>query len=235
MFYPEKLPANFHYNFSLPFAELNYEPGNDVLINALLFKADHSKGVVFYSHGNAGNLQGWGSVAGEFTSLGFDALIYDYRTFGKSKGKLNEQGLYNDAEYIYNELKKEYSEDQIIVYGRSIGTGIAAHVASRNNPRMLILETPFFSGKDLASHYYPWLPTLLLKYNFRTDLFLPSVKCPVYLFHGTDDEIVYYESSIKLSKLFKKDDKLFTIEGGHHNDLSNFAEYKEKLKEILVK
>ena len=235
MFFPEKLPQSFHFNFSTPFVELDYLTSDETTINALLFKVDNTKGIVFYSHGNAGSLQGWGSVAEQFTMLGFDCLVYDYRCFGKSTGKLSEDGIFQDAQYIYQKLAEEYGEDKIIVYGRSMGSGVATYVASQNDPAMLILETPFYSGKDLAHKWYPWLPTFLLRYNFRTDQYLPKVKCPIYLIHGTDDEVVYYGSSLKLEKLLKAGDKFFTIDGGHHNDLSHFLEFQEGLKQILHK
>jgi fermentation-respiration switch protein FrsA (DUF1100 family) len=72
-----------------------------------------------------------------------------------------------------------------------------------------------------------------LKYPFRTDLFIQKVKCPIYVFHGTDDEVIYYESSVKLKKNFSQNDTLFTISGGHHNDLSKFEAYNSNLNKIL--
>lgn len=234
MFYPEKLPENYKFNFSAEFDEFNFdlEEGNN--LNALLFRSESPKGLIIYFHGNAGSLRGWGSVASQFTALNYDLLIYDYPGFGKSRGKLTEKGLFRDAQFLYDEFKSKYADKKIILYGRSMGTGIAAHVASRHDPYMLILEAPYYSGKDLAHKWYPWIPTFLTKFPFRTDLFLPKVKCPVYLIHGTDDEVVYYGSSLKLKKLFKDGDELFTIEGGQHNNLSSFTEYHRLLTRILT-
>ncbi|MFC2133437.1 alpha/beta hydrolase [Bacteroidota bacterium] len=234
MFYPEQLPENYKYNFTTEFDELNFDLEDGSRINALLFKSDSPKGLIIYFHGNAGSLRGWGSVASEFTVLNYDLLIYDYPGFGKSRGELSEKGLFRDAQFLYDEFKTKYAHNSIILYGRSMGTGIAAYIASQNNPALLILETPYYSGRDLAHKLYPWLPTFLTKFPFRTDLFLPNVKCPVYIFHGTEDEVVYYGSSLKLRKLFKEGDTLFTIEGGHHNDLNSFTEYHQWLTRILT-
>lgn len=235
LFHPDKLPADLKYSFPASFEEINYAPGKDVAINALHFKADSSKGIVFYLHGNAGALDSWGNVAPRFLQSHYDLLIIDYRGFGKSRGKLSEEGLFSDAQFIYNKLKEQYGEDRIIVYGRSIGTGIAAHVASKNHPCKLILETPYYNLEDLVKDLYPVAPAFILRYHFRTNEYLSSVKCPVYLFHGTSDEVIYYGSSGKLQKLFKPGDTLITIPGGKHNDLASFDEYRKGLKYILEK
>jgi len=130
-------------------------------------------------------------------------------------------------------LKKSYPEDRIIVYGRSIGTGVATFVARSGKPRMLILESPFFSLTDLASFHYPLLPkaliSLFLKYPFRTDLYIPEVACPVYLIHGTGDDIIPFDASARLERLIKSPHKLIRIEGGGHNNLSDYGAYDREL------
>ncbi|MFH1195270.1 MAG: alpha/beta hydrolase [bacterium] len=233
IFKPEKLPANHLYKFEIPFEEKFFITEEDVSLNALFFKATESKGVIFYNHGTVGNLDNWGLAAVPFVELGYDFFIYDYRTYGKSRGKISQRALYSDAMFIYNELKKEFEEDKITVIGRSIGTGIASYIASQNNPKQLILESPFYSMIDIVKHYYPVMPSFLIPYNFRTDLHLQKVKCPVYLIHGTDDELVYYGSSLKLKKLLGDKAELITIEGGGHDHLGSFDFYRDKMREIL--
>lgn len=237
IFYPEPLPHDFKYSFPSRFEEITL-PVDDAAINALLFKADNPKGVILYFHGNAGNLQGWGEIAPEFTSRGYDILIPDYRGFGKSTGKLkHEEMLHRDAAHAYNYLKGRYPEDKIIIYGRSIGTGIAVYLAKSMKPRLIILETPFFSLLDTAKYHHPYMPQKLLasilKYPLRTDLWISDVSCPVYLFHGTKDDIVPYSSSERLLTLIKTEKKLVAIPGGGHNNLSDFPLYHEQLDLIL--
>jgi uncharacterized protein len=233
LFHPHKLDPGHRYLFDVPFEEINYQTADKVSINALHFKTPGSRGVVFYLHGNAGALDSWGNVAGAFTSHGYDVLIIDYRGFGKSTGKMSEKGLYSDAQFIYNKLKEKYAEDKIVVYGRSIGTGIASYIAAHNAPGKLILETPYYNLRDLVKSLYPIAPAFLLRYSFKTNEYLPKVKCPVYVFHGTEDEVIYYGSSIKLRKFFKPGDTLFTIQGGRHNNLSAFEDYHNALKQAL--
>ena len=237
IFYPEALPPDFHYSFPARFEEITLSV-DGAAINALHFKTDNPKGAIIYFHGNAGNLRGWGEVALDFTRLSYDVLIPDYRGYGKSTGKIqSEEMLHRDAAVAYNYLKDRYIENQIIIYGRSIGTGIAAYLAKETRPRMLILESPMFNMQDLAKYHYTFMPamlvSLILKYPMRTDLWIADLPCPVYLFHGTADDIVPYSSSERLIKLIKTDGRLITIPGGGHNNLSDFPLYHEELERIL--
>ena len=237
IFYPDVLPPDFKYSFSERFDELTLQV-DGAAINALHFKTERPRGVILYFHGNAGNLSGWGEVAFDFTKRGYDILIPDYRGFGKSTGKIkNEEMLHGDAAVAYKYLKERYPENQIIIYGRSVGTGIAVYLAKSINPRMIILESPFFSMKDLAKYHHPFMPEyligLILKYPMRTDLWIADVSCQIYIFHGTKDDIVPYSSSERLLKLIKTEKELIIIPGGGHNDLSDFTLYQEQLNHIL--
>jgi fermentation-respiration switch protein FrsA (DUF1100 family) len=233
IFYPEALAPDFTFSFPGRFEEIAL-PSDGAVISALYFKADHPKGVVLYFHGNAGSLRSWGSVAESFVGRGYDVLMPDYRGYGKSSGRIaGEQMLHDDAAVAYQYLLGRYSEDQIVVYGRSIGSGIATYLAKTQRPRMLILETPFFSLKEMVRQHYPFVPVALLKYPLRTDLWIGDVACPVYLFHGTSDDLIPYGASERLAALVRTEHQLITIVGGGHNDLSNFEQYGQELDRIL--
>ncbi len=233
LFHPEKLPDDYQFNFPVPFEEVNYETEPGISINALKFKADNPVGVVFYLHGNAGSLRNWGEMADIFVNAGYDCLMIDYRGYGKSSGKITKAGTIHDITYVYDKLKSVYGEERITVLGRSLGSGMAAYMGAKNRPDRVILETPYYSLRDVASKVMPIVPSFLLRFNFNTYQYLQKIKCPVYIFHGTEDEVVYYGSSQKLKKYLKPSDQLITIEGGGHNNLITFAEYREKLKEVL--
>lgn len=129
--------------------------------------------------------------------------MIDYRGFGKSRGKRSESILYSDAQHLYKWLSKQYPENQIILYGRSYGSGIATRIASWNNPRMLILDSPYYSFWHLTRRYGFWLPLRwVLRYKIRTDQFMAKVECPVYLIHGTRDRLIPYAMSVRLAKEF---------------------------------
>ncbi|WCO01048.1 alpha/beta hydrolase [Psychroserpens ponticola] len=235
LFLPTILAQDYQYEFRYPFEELFFETAEDVSINALHFKAENPKGVILYFHGNAGDLSRWGIIGEHFVSLDYDVLIMDYRTYGKSTGKLSEQGFYDDAEYCYNYLLKSYSEDDIVLYGRSLGTGVATYLASKHQPKQLILETPYYSILDVAKHRFPIFPvTALLKYEFPSNAFITSVDCPITIFHGTSDTVVPYSSAQKLNSVAPKTNTSFiTIDGGGHNNLISFDKYKEGILSIL--
>jgi len=237
IFYPETLPPDYPFAFSGPFEEMAV-PVEAAALNALLFKVPNPKGGVLYFHGNAGSLRTWGDVANEFTTRGYDVVMPDYRGYGKSTAKIrSEDMLHRDAAFAYRYLREHYQENEIVIYGRSLGSGLGVYLAKSSNPRMLILESPFFSFREVAKYHYPFLPDFffnrILRYQIRSDVWISEVRCPVYLMHGTKDEIVPYESSIKLLKLIKKAGKLITVEGGGHNDISDFKVYQDQLDQIL--
>jgi pimeloyl-ACP methyl ester carboxylesterase len=244
IFYPEVLPPDYRFAFSEPFEEVTV-PVEAATLNALLFKAQNKgtdfksvPGVVLYLHGNAGSLRSWGDVASDFTSRGYDILIPDYRGFGKSTGNIvNEKQLLDDGLAVYRMLAKTWPENRIIVYGRSIGTGVATFLARSGGPRMLILESPFLSMIDLASHHYPFLPrpiiSMFLRYPLRNDRRIGEVACPVYLFHGAKDDIIPFDHSVRLERLIRSPHRLIRIEGGGHNDLSDFGAFDRELDQIL--
>jgi uncharacterized protein len=164
----------------------------------------------------------------------YDFFILDYRGYGKSQGKIkSEKQLYKDNSIVYDSLKKSYKEDKIVIIGYSIGTGLAAQLASINNPKLLILVAPYFSLPDLAKQYIKILPSFLIRYKLRTNEYITRTKCPVIIFHGNQDEVIYVGSSYKLQKLFKPDDRLIILNGQRHNGINENLIYRQKLKELL--
>lgn len=228
------LPKNFEYRYPFPFTEHTFEMEDGGVINALQFKVPNSQGVVFYLKGNSRSLKGWGKFAKDFVSKGYDFFMIDYRGFGKSKGRRTESILLNDAQTVYKWLSKEYPEEHIVVYGRSLGSGIGARLASWNDPRMLILDSPYFSFYHQIRRYGWWLPLrYLLRYQLRTDQFIKKVTCPIYIIHGNKDRLISYAQGKRLHEISADRSTLITIEGSGHNNLPDFPEYHEHLYDIL--
>jgi len=233
IFFPEKLEREYQFGFNQTFEELNFKTEDNVLLNAILFRADTSKGLIFYLHGNAGSLRSWGEIAKTYTDLNYDLFMLDYRGYGKSEGAISSQDqLYNDLQTVYDNLKTRYAENKIIILGYSIGACLATKLASTNHPRILILQAPFFSLTDMMKHYYPIIPTFILKYKLETNNYIKDCKMPIVIFHGDKDEIIYYESSIKLQELFKETDTLITLNGQRHNGMSSNVKYLKELEKI---
>lgn len=234
IFFPEKLDKGYKFQFGQTFEEKNILTPEGIKLNCLLFKADSSKGVIFYLHGNGGSLSGWGNVAKHYTALKYDVFIIDYPGYGKSEGKIHgQEKLYTNLQTVYDTLKNIYPENKIVVLGYSIGTGPAAKLASTNSPKLLILQAPYYSLKDLVKHIYPIVPGFLLKYKFQTNEYIPKCKMPVVVFHGDVDEVIYYESSVKLKQHFKKGDTLITLTGMNHNGMTENPDYQAAIKTLL--
>ena len=199
LFRPTVLAQDYVYTFDSNFEELFLKPNKDAVINALHFKAENPKGVILYFHGNAGDLSRWGIITEYFVGMNYDVLVMDYRTYGKSTGPLNEAALYQDAQFCYDYLKKQYRDSQITVYGRSLGTGIASYITSKNNPRQLILETPFYNLEDVAKHRFPIFPLkYAMRYRFASHEHIAQTRCPIAIVHGTEDHVVPFVSGKKL-------------------------------------
>lgn len=235
IFLPTKLPVDYSYKFQRPFEEIFLDTQDGARLNALYFKSENNRGLVLYFHGNAGDLTRWGEITAYFQQFDYDVLVMDYRTYGKSTGELSEEALYEDAELFYEKAKSMYAEDQIVVYGRSLGSAFATHVAAVNNPSRLVLESPFYSLEYLAKKRYWLLPVKqLLQYRFPTNEKMKLVKCPVLIIHGTEDAVVPVENGKKLHKTLPEHQSvLVKIPEGSHNDLIEFQEYHKAMESLF--
>ncbi|WP_298540588.1 alpha/beta hydrolase [uncultured Aquimarina sp.] len=237
IFQPKKLPKNYTFQFDHPFEEFFLETTNGERLNAIHFKNKDPKGVILYFHGNKGNLSRWGNITVFFAKKEYDVIVMDYRSYGKSTGTITEESLYSDAQLFYDYTLKLYEEDQIIVYGRSLGTGIATKIASTNKPDNLILETPYNTMEEVTSYWLPIFPVKsILKFKFTSNEFIQNVTCDVTIYHGTDDGVVPYVSGKRLFESIPTSKKrMISIEGGSHNDLIGFKEYTKTIDKVLEK
>ena len=148
---------------------------------------------IIYFHGNAGNLSHRAQFFGLLRDAGFGVLGIDYRGYGKSEGSPSEEGFYYDARATIDYAVKNLSisDDKIIIYGESIGSGVAVQMATEYKIAALILRSPFSSMQAAASGKYPWLPVnLLLKDRFDSLSKIENIKTPLLLFHGEKDTLV---------------------------------------------
>ncbi|MBN8678897.1 MAG: alpha/beta fold hydrolase [Chitinophagales bacterium] len=233
-FRPERLANSFRYQYPFPFTEINFDMEDGGMVNALHFRVPNSKGVVFYVKGNSRSIKGWGKFAKDFVGKGFDFFILDFRGFGKSRGHRTEQILFNDLQHVYKWLADEYSEERIVLYGRSLGSGLATRIASWNRPKLLILDCPYFSFLHHIRRYGFILPLRwLLRYQIRTDRFIQKVRCPIHILGGTKDRLIPYRQSEMLKNLVPHNITLHPIVGAGHNNLPDFPEYHDLLYDIL--
>jgi alpha-beta hydrolase superfamily lysophospholipase len=236
MFKPEKLAKDFEFHYeNQETEEYNIDTRDGAVINGIRFRAKDPKGVVFYLKGNSKSIKGWGKFAVDFTRHGYDVVMVDYRGFGKSTGRRTQKAVKRDMQVIYNKLKENVKEKYIILYGRSLGSGFATKLASMNNPRMLILDAPYYSLSKVAKRYIPFMPlSVLIKFPMPTYKWLQYVQCPIHIVHGTDDKLIPYKTSVKLSKIKPKLTTLHSIIGGGHKNLNTFEAYHKILEEIIT-
>ena len=217
--------------------EFNIKTAHDGLIHALLLKCDKPKGVVIYLHGNTGNLKRWQFMAEEISAYGYDVFAPDFRGYGKSKGKRSEAFMHRDLETCHEFVAQLYPNQKIIIYGRSLGSGFATRLASRKFADLVVLETPFYNMVEVASHYLPFLPVrILLRYRFRSDLYIQHIDCPILILHGTKDIVVPHSHALKLfrhAEAHQRNIKMITIVGGKHGNLNSFPLFRDKLGDFL--
>lgn len=218
------------------FDDIYIEGRNNGKLHGMLIKTEKPKGVIVYLHGNTGSLFKWAVLAEELTHYGYDVLPFDYRGYGKSSGKRSEEIMHEDAQKFYAVAKEKYGENNVVIYGRSLGSGFATKLAANNNPRKLILETPYDNFKNVADFHFPFIPSkLLLKYEFQNDIHIKDVNCPILILHGTRDRIIPFKLAINLYEQIEEgiENHLVTIPRGRHNNLASFALFREKITEFI--
>src|SRR5215213_1994473 len=234
IFKPEKLHPDFEFKYDIPFREVNFDVEEGVRINGLHFYREQPKGLILYFHGNTRSIKGWAKYARDFYRYDYDVVLVDYRGFGKSTGKRSESEMFKDMQFVYNTLVSQYAESHLIIYGRSLGSGFATKLASDNSPRYLILDAPYYNFTRVVKRFLPILPVrFVLRYQLRTDRWISKVKCHVYIIHGTKDWLIPIRHSVQLQKINPRKITLIRIHGGRHNNLPNFPEYHNFVRDIL--
>lgn len=234
LFHPSKLPKQFKFEFENEFVETDIEVGINTKINTVLFKAEKSKRVVLFFHGNSGMIKDWAQGANLYLTNGYDIMYIDYRGYGKSDGKINsERQLINDSQKVYDYLKEIYQEENIILSGTSIGSGIAAQIAINNKPKRLILNSPYSSLASLIKEKISIVPSIVIKYKLQTENYIQKIDFPVSIFHGDNDNLIPVHHARKLKELNSKIE-LYILEGYGHNDITQSPKFISTMNTILT-
>lgn len=236
-FHPEKLEADHRYNITIPFKEINLPVTSERNLAVVQFTVPDSvcRGVVLYFHGNMNNIERYAGTVPHFTKHHYEVWMMDYPGYGKSTGERSETVFYEDAATLYKMARARFSKDSIMLYGRSLGTGVASHLATLRDAKRLILETPYYDFPSLVKRYLPIYPVnWLVRYKLPNYENIPKIIAPVTIFHGTADEVINYKNAKKLLPLLKPKDEFITIEGGDHNGLCDRPETIHKLDSLLA-
>jgi pimeloyl-ACP methyl ester carboxylesterase len=217
LFHPVKLPASHRFELPADVHETSVDvPG--ARLHALHLQLPHPDGVVFFLHGNAGNLQTWFVDADFYRRANFDLYMLDYRGYGTSSGRIESQAqLEADVRTAWATVAPRYAGKKRVIYGRSIGTGLAAILAAEVQPELTVLVSPYSSMTALAREKYPWLPGAVLRYPLRTDAALAAVQGRVLLVHGRRDRLIPPSHSAALRRVAPKSALLLLPDAGHNN------------------
>lgn len=212
------LPQPAHYRDTPEIIKLRSTDGKR--ISALYLANTSAKYTLLVSHGNAEDLGYAREWLADLQHSGFNVFSYDYQGYGTSEGRPSEQGTYDDEnaayEYLTNEMK--VPADRIIVFGRSVGTGPAVHLAARRPVAALILQSPFLSAFRVVTRI-PLLP--FDKFPNYKDI--GKVRCPLLIMHGTQDEVIPFWHGQKLFALANEPKRFYAVAGAMHNDLDMVA------------
>jgi hypothetical protein len=231
IFKPSKLPADHQYQLA-GLSEVQI-PVDGAVIFARHFKNPAPKGVLFFLHGNAGNLDGWITSVDLYRRTNYDLFMIDYRGYGKSGGQIeSEAQLHADVRRAWDFIAPQYTGKSNVIFGRSLGTGLAAKLAADVQPAMTILVSPYVSMLAMRDEYYSFVPTALLRYPLRTDENLPRIKTPIVLVHGEQDELIPVSHTLRLHAIAPSADKLI-VPGAKHGDLQLFPAYLNGLADKL--
>jgi alpha-beta hydrolase superfamily lysophospholipase len=224
-------------DIGLDYDDVVFETTDGVRLHGWYVSADQARGVVLFFHGNAGNISHRLDSIEFFHQLGFSVFIIDYRGYGRSEGKTDEQGTYRDAEAAWRHLIEARGIDpgKIVIFGRSLGASVAAWLASRTNPAALILESAFTSAPDLGRHHYWFLPVrALTRIHYDTQSYVERVSVPILVVHSADDEIVPYAHGRKLFSFANEPKAFVKLQGGHNDGFFvSRALYTEALDKFL--
>ena len=232
LFQPQTLPANYRF----PLGADVHEGWVDVpgaRLNTLHLQLPQPDGVVFFLHGNAGNLSSWFVNVDSYRRMNVDLVMMDYRGYGKSTGRIaNQAQLSDDVRTAWQAVEPRYRGLKRVVYGRSLGTALAAQLAAEIQPDLTVLVSPFESMQSLAAHHYPWVPGAALRYPLPTGEWLSQVQTPVLLVHGEQDSLVPASHSQRLQALLPHAE-LLMLPGVGHDDVHLSAAYLDGVAQAI--
>ncbi len=183
-----------------------------------------TKPIVIYFHGNGGSLRIRVERFRAIIADGAGLLAVSYRGYGGSTGAPTENGLLADAETAYAFARAHYTPEHIVLWGESLGSGVAIALATKRSVARLVLESPFTSAADIGASVYWFLPVrLLMKDQFRSDLRISQVRAPVLILHGTNDAVVPLAFGERLFALANEPKRFERIPGGGHVDLDAYG------------
>ncbi|MBU1218335.1 alpha/beta hydrolase [Myxococcota bacterium] len=239
VYYPVKAHVAVPSEAGVPWEDIFFTTIDNVKLHGWYMTEGNAPFTILFMHGNAGNISHRTMFYRKFISMKyFNVFAFDYRGYGKSKGKPTEKGTYLDALAAYNWLTKtkKIRPESIIIYGRSLGGAVAAQLATQVPAGGLILDSTFTSLNDVASRVFRFLPVRLIsRYSYNTLGRIQDIKSPVLIFHSPVDDLISFSHASKLHGKFGDRATLVKTCGDHLNGfLGCEAVYTEGLRTFIV-
>ena len=233
------LPSENNYlddKISFEYEEIFIPVDEKINLRSWFIKKNPNNKTLLFFHGNAGNLSNRTYKLNEFAKLDLNILIFAWRGFSGNDGEPSEFNLYNDSKRVIKWLNsKGIKNNSIVLYGESLGTGVAVELATSNIFNSVILESPFTSMTNAAKNFYPWLPIkYLIKDKYESENKIGNVKIPILILHGQKDNIVPFSMGKKLFDLANEPKEFYSTE--HDDHMMTFdAKLVEKIKIFISK
>ena len=226
-------------DIGLEYEDLALQTDDGLNLHAWFVPAAENSPVLLFFHGNAGNISHRLESIQLFNKMGLSVLIIDYRGYGLSEGTPGEHGSYSDARAAWNYLNnhRNIAANEIIIFGRSLGGGVASWLASEKTPAAVIIESSFTSIIDMASGMYPYMPVRwLCRVNYPSTEHLPRVDAPVLVIHSEEDELIPFHHGQKLYDSAPDPKTFVQIQGGHNDGfLLSEPRYTSDIRGFLEK
>lgn len=219
VFFPDRQVISSPKHIGLDYEDVFFETEDNVRLHGWFVPGEGSEDVLLFLHGNAGNISHRLDSIRIFCDMGLSVFIIDYRGYGRSAGRIGEEGSYRDARAAHRYLTEERQIDpaKIIYFGRSLGAAVAIELATKQSPKALIAESFFTSIPDVGRGVYPWLPVrLLARIRYNSMPRVAAISCPKLFVHSRDDELLPFKLAERLYDA-SADPKTFLAIQGDHN------------------
>jgi fermentation-respiration switch protein FrsA (DUF1100 family) len=238
LYYPDRIPQDLPPpRWAGNAEEVWMECEDGINIHGLWWPEPYEGPVILFLHGNAQEVYSWSLVHQELAPLGCRLLLIDYHGYGKSRGEPHEAGLYMDGRAAMAWLQgKGFGDGDIIIFGKSLGGGVACEIAQDRKLKALILESTFTSLASVARNLFPFLPLgIPLGERYDSAAKLPRARCPVIIIHGERDELIPVQEGMDLYRVAPEPKDLYLVAGASHNDVSILAgpEYTNHIASFL--
>lgn len=216
--------------------DVQFVAADGVRLHGWWIPADADHPVVLFCHGNGGNISHRLETYAQWHRLGFSTFAFDYRGYGRSRGRLSEAGTYRDARAAYEYIRGPlgFPADQIVILGRSLGGSVATDLAAQVDARCLVLESAFASVPDMAKAIYPFLPASVCRIRYDTRSKIASVGMPVLVMHSRTDEVISYAQGRAVFEAAREPKIWHELPGGHNEGaFLTDAGYEQRLASFI--